>query len=102
MQIHLYCPDCLCQFSAPADTPASEILDRMTDDAPWFALAEGETFEDMVFAALGRRGKILCPECRSDVLVSGKSLGRIADEAPPHASSSPPTPRSAGSDSEAC
>jgi hypothetical protein len=102
MQIHLYCPDCLCQLSAPADTPASEILDRMTDDAPWFALADGETFEDMVLAALDVRGQILCPECRRDVLVGGKRQGRIAVEAPPHWPSSPPTPRSAGSGSEAC
>lgn len=101
MQIHLYCPYCLCQFDAPADTPASEILDRMTDDAPWFALAEGETFEDMVLAALDMRGKILCPDCRQSVLVGVKSLGRIADEAP-HPPSSPPPPRSSGSGRQAC
>jgi len=74
MQVHLYCAHCLCHFSAAGDTPAAEILDRMTDDAPWFALAEGDTFEDMVFAALAARGRILCPECRREVLVGGKSL----------------------------
>ncbi len=46
----------------------------MTEDAPWFALAEGETFEEMVFAALAARGMILCPDCRCEVLVGGKSL----------------------------
>ena len=74
MDIHLFCPHCRCHFSAEADTPANEILDRMTDDAPWFALAEGETYEDMVFAALASRGRILCPDCREEVLVGGKSL----------------------------
>jgi hypothetical protein len=45
----------------------------MTEEAPWFALAEGETFQDMVQAALASRGKILCPECREEVLVGGKA-----------------------------
>ena len=102
MQIHLYCPHCLCQFCAPADAPASEILDRMTDDAPWFALAEGETFEDMVLAALDMRGKILYPECRRSVLVGGKSLRRSADEDPPPTPSSSPTPRNSSSGRQAC
>ncbi len=79
MHIHLRCPRCPCCFSAPADLPAAEVLARMTDDAPWFALAEGETFEEMVFAALDRRGKVLCPDCRSEVLVGGDSLGRLSD-----------------------
>src|SRR5437660_4857675 len=96
MQTHLYCPRCSCHFSALADTPAAEVLERMTDDAPWFALAEGKTFEDMVFAALGARGKILCPECRRAVLVGGESLARFAGNSPPRRESSAPTPRSAG------
>jgi hypothetical protein len=96
MQIHLHCPHCACHFSAAADTPAAEVLDRMTDDAPWFALAEGETFEDMVFAALASRGRILCPECRGEILVGGESLGRMADEAAPPERTSPPAPRASG------
>jgi len=69
MWIHLYCSSCSCLFSALADTPASQVLDRMTDDAPWFALAEGDTFEEMVSAALQRRGKLICPECREEIQV---------------------------------
>jgi hypothetical protein len=71
VDVHLHCPRCDCHFSAPAETPAAAVLERMTDDAPWFALAEGETFADMVFAALASRGRILCPECRGEVLVDG-------------------------------
>jgi hypothetical protein len=93
MQIHLHCPRCACHFSAPADTPASEVLDRMNDDAPWFALAEGDTFAEMVFAALASRGKILCPECRGEILVGGDNLGRFADGDSPREPSAPPAPR---------
>jgi hypothetical protein len=74
MDIHLHCPQCGNHFSAPADTPAAQVLDRMTDDAPWFALAEGETFRDMVQAALNARGKILCPDCRIEVCVGGERI----------------------------
>jgi hypothetical protein len=100
MQIHLYCPRCLCHFTAPADTPAAEVLGQMNDDAPWFALAEGKTFEEMVFTALSARGRILCPECRREVLVGGESLARFAGGCPPRRESSVPAPRSAGSGSE--
>ena len=65
MDIHLCCPRCPCRFSSAPDASADEVLDRMNGDAPWFALAEGETFEDMVFAALETRGRILCPDCNT-------------------------------------
>jgi hypothetical protein len=70
MQIELRCPVCACRLTAPPDAPYDEVLDRMTDDGPWFALAEGDTFEDMVFAALASRGVIHCPDCRGAVAVS--------------------------------
>jgi hypothetical protein len=63
MRIGLYCPSDCSRFSAPADTPADDILDRMIDEGPWYALAAGETFEEMVRAALSERGRILCPDC---------------------------------------
>ncbi len=76
MHIQLHCPRCACHFSAPPETPALDIINRMTDDGPWFGLAEGDTFEDMVFAALLARGKICCPECLSAVSVRGREMRR--------------------------
>jgi hypothetical protein len=49
----------------------------MIDEGPWFALADGKTFEDMIFAALMRRGKIRCPECGKPVAIQEESLGRL-------------------------
>jgi len=80
LHIHLRCPRCPCRFSADAHTPAAEILERMTEDAPWFTLAEGERFEDMVFAALKQRRGVLCPRCRGTVVVGGESLAPYTDE----------------------
>jgi hypothetical protein len=97
MEIHLHCPRCACHFSAAAETPASEVLERMTDEAPWFALAEGNTFEEMVFAALTARGRILCPECRGEVLVGGEAPERDREEGQPPQRCLPPSPHSPGS-----
>jgi hypothetical protein len=69
MDIELRCPGCRCRFSAPAQTPADCIVDRMMDEGPWYALADGDTFEDMVWTVLSDRGRILCPECRQTVRI---------------------------------
>jgi hypothetical protein len=78
MQVELSCQGCNNRFVAPPDTPALEVLERMIDDGPWFALGEGETFEDMIFTALIERGQIHCPECGEAVHVSEESLSQLA------------------------
>jgi len=80
MQIELYCPECTCCFAAAPGLPADEVLERMTDEGPWYALGDGETFEDMIFTALTTRGAIHCPECSRPVSVREESLGRLAME----------------------
>jgi hypothetical protein len=80
MQIALHCQRCFCHFSAAPDTPAAEVLDRMTEEGPWYALGDGETFEDMIFAALTARGAIRCPDCGDPIAVSEESLGQLALE----------------------
>ena len=80
MQVELYCPHCSCHFAASPDTPAAEILDRMSEDGPWYALGDGETFEDMIFSTLFACGTIRCSECGEPVAVSEQSLGQLAME----------------------
>lgn len=80
MQIDLYCPHCACRFGAEADTPAQDILERMADHGPWYSLGDGETFEDMIHAALTARGVIRCPVCGKAVQVSEKSLGEFTQK----------------------
>jgi hypothetical protein len=80
MQIELHCPCCQCLFAAAPDAPAGEVLERMTDEGPWYALGDGATFEDMIFSALTASGSIHCPECGEPVSVSEESLGRMALE----------------------
>ena len=80
MRVALCCSHCPCSFAAPPDTPAAEILDRMIEDGPWYALGDGETFEDMIFGALTSRGVIHCPECGEAAGVSEESLGNVTME----------------------
>ena len=77
MQIELFCTECSCRFAAPPDLGADDVIERMTDEGPWYALGDGETFEDMIFSSLSRDGHIFCPECGEPVAVSEESLGRV-------------------------
>jgi hypothetical protein len=80
MQVELSCPRCCCRFAAAPDTPAAEVLDRMAEDGPWYALGDGETFEDMIFSTLFASGRIHCTECGAAVSVTEESLGQLAME----------------------
>ena len=78
MQIELCCSSCACRFAAPPECGSNEIFERMFEDGPRYALGDGETFEDMIFATLTGEGDIHCPECGKPVAVSEESLGRVA------------------------
>lgn len=80
MQVELYCPCCCARFTADPATPAAEILDRMANEGPWYALGDGETFEDMIFNSLIAAGSIRCSECGEAVAVTEESLGQLAME----------------------
>ena len=80
MQVELRCADCLCSFKAPPETPAAEVLNQMIEEGLLYALGDGATFEDMIFAALTSRGAIRCPECGQPVSISEESLGRLTQE----------------------
>jgi hypothetical protein len=80
MRIELFCPHCTCRFAAEPETPAAEVIDRMADDGPWYALGDGQTFEDMIFSTLFAHGAIRCCECGEQAAVSEESLGQLTME----------------------
>lgn len=69
MEMELICPNCNCRFSAPAETTEEDIVRRMTEEGPWYALGAGDCFRDMIHTALEHRGRIVCPECGALVRV---------------------------------
>jgi hypothetical protein len=77
MDVELYCPSCQRRFTASPETPAAVVFDRATEEGPWNALGDGETFEDSVAAALADRGADHCPRCGEAATVSEESLGLL-------------------------
>ena len=80
MRIELHCPCCATSFTAPPEATAEDVMNRMFDEGPTYALGDGETFEDMIFSTLTEQGQIHCPTCGEPVAVSEESLGRMAME----------------------
>ena len=80
MQIELSCSTCACHFAAPPETHCEDVIDKMFDEGPRYALGDGETFEDMIFTTLMEHGEISCPECGEPVSVTEESLGQLAME----------------------
>ena len=80
MQVELYCTNCHCRFAAPPDTPAADVVDQMAEEGPWYALGDGETFEDMIFSTLFACGTIRCSACGESASVSEQSLSEMAME----------------------
>ncbi|MGL4551254.1 MAG: hypothetical protein ACRC33_08700 [Gemmataceae bacterium] len=80
MRIELYCPCCDLAFVAPPETPAADVLEQMADQGPWYALGDGETFEDMIFSTVFACGHVRCGECGEPVGVNEESLSQLALE----------------------
>ena len=80
MQVELYCSNCCTSFVAAPDTPASQVIDQMAEEGPWYALGDGETYEDMIFSTIFACGTIRCADCGHSASVSEQSLGQMAME----------------------
>ena len=80
MHIKLPCDRCGCRFTCPEDAPAADVLERITAEGPWFALGDGATVEDRLFADLSAQDEVCCPRCGTEVAWSEESLGRLSQQ----------------------
>lgn len=74
--VELFCPHCCVSFVSCPEAPAREVLDRMAEEGPWYALGDGETFEDMIFSTVFACGSIRCAECGERATVTEQTLGQ--------------------------
>jgi hypothetical protein len=74
MRVELQCSQCRCRFDVTLDEATSQVLEQITEEGPWSALGDGETFEDRVFSALPDRQEIRCPQCGRPVSVTPETL----------------------------
>ncbi len=80
MQVELFCPCCQLHFSTPLDAPGVDVLDQLTEEGPWLALGDGQTYEDAIAATLSDLGLDECPRCGAAGRVKEESLGRLTME----------------------
>ena len=78
MQIEMTCPRCFRPSVVELENADSELLDRMFEGAPVYALGDGETFEDMISTALSEHAPMHCPRCGGVLQFSEESLGQLA------------------------
>ncbi len=76
MRVELQCSSCPCRLG----TWTTPVLERITEEGPWVALGDGETFEDRIAATLSTAYEERCPECGQPVAVSEESLGQLTQE----------------------
>jgi hypothetical protein len=75
MQVELHCSHCSCLFLAPENADYSELTFA---DEPWYALGDGNTFEDSIHGAIS--DGVSCPACGEPIAVSEEQLGKLAME----------------------
>ncbi len=80
MRIELRCSRCSCHIPVPADVPFGRVLERLAEEGPWYALGDGETWEDRIYSCLPAAGEVRCPHCGATVEVSEDDLGELSRE----------------------
>ncbi len=78
MHVELYCPRCSRPFDPLAEVLVEAGPEGAPGEGPWWALGDGETLEDSVFAAVTAHGSIHCPSCDAPVALDEAALGRVA------------------------
>jgi ribosomal protein S27AE len=73
MHIEMCCPECGWQAHK---MPQEQALERIASEGPWYALGDGETFEDRI-AILAEQNQE-CPRCGTEAVVSADSLCRLS------------------------
>jgi hypothetical protein len=69
VQIELKCPVCPCHFVAASKANLEQVVQDMIEGGTWYALADGDSFQEMIEVALAKRGTIRCPSCGTPVQI---------------------------------
>ncbi|MBY0525624.1 MAG: hypothetical protein K2R98_19620 [Gemmataceae bacterium] len=80
MQVELQCPECFHRFTSSLEATVGDVLDEINAEGPWYALGDGETFEDRIFTRLTEQSTFHCPCCHSVVPPSEQSLCEVSRE----------------------
>jgi hypothetical protein len=79
MHVELHCTHCSCRFLTSENADSfDDYSERTLENEPWYALGDGNTFEDSIYTTLG--DGVCCPACGVAVPVSEEQLGSMAME----------------------
>ncbi len=76
MQLELQCAECFYHFHHSAE----EVLEQLHAEGPWYALGDGETFEDRIHAQISAQTDTTCPRCGQPVTLTEERLGQLSRE----------------------
>lgn len=79
MHVHLQCPQCRSHTHPSTDAAFGRALKRIAAEGPWYALGDGETWEDRIHACLTTDGE-RCPDCDVAFTVSEDTLAELSRE----------------------
>jgi len=80
MQVELECPRCRCRDHAELDNSFGQALEHISAEGPWYALGDGETWEDRIHSYLTTAEQARCPRCGAACEVSEASLAQLSRE----------------------
>ncbi len=78
MLVELQCDVCGLRFQAPLHANAEEALSSIQREGPWYALGDGETFEDHLSALFTGPTAPCCGACGGPTTPSESSLGQLS------------------------
>jgi hypothetical protein len=80
MQVELHCDRCGQHFTSSLSDAADQALTEIHAEGPWFALGDGETFEDRISARFSGAAAVPCRCCGAPTTLSEEGLGRLSRE----------------------
>jgi hypothetical protein len=60
--------------------PLGRALARLAEEGPWYAIGDGETWEDRIYFCLSGQEQVRCPDCGAGVEVSEEHLSELSHE----------------------
>lgn len=80
MHLEQIAPRCECHSHNPRNASLVRALEQVAAEGPWFALGDGETWEDRIHGYLTSPDSTQCACCGSPLEVSEEELAELSRE----------------------
>lgn len=80
MAIELECPGCDRPFTWRCATSAGQVLNRIADGDRALGMGDGQTIEDLVYAAVISERSVQCPHCHAALEMNDDGVAIVAQQ----------------------